>query len=213
MEKHYCACGCGTELTKSPKHGWAQYAKGHNQKGKVSPLKIIPSTPAPLCACGCGNAVVWNNSTRRWNRYLLNHGRTGVVHSPEAIQKMKDAAAMRSEKVAEDNRKRIWTEESRRKLSESKKKIKLPQEFGNGENNPMHKHGRKYTRVSESVRQRVRKSLIERRGLVCETCRVTIADPRLLHMHHIDENPLNNTDANLKLLCQSCHWKTTHIKE
>ena len=210
MEKHYCACGCGTELTKSPKHGWAQYAKGHNQKGKVSPLKIIPSTPAPLCACGCGNAVVWNKSTRRWNRYLLNHGRTGVVHSPEAIQKMKDAAAVRSEKVAEDNRKRIWTEESRRKLSESKKKIKLPQAFQPAEMNPMYKHGAKYKRVSASVLQKIRRGLVKDRGFCCESCKAVPDKPSSLHLHHRDENPLNNQKENLQLLCESCHWEITH---
>lgn len=213
MEKHYCACGCGTELVKSPKHGWAQYSKGHNQKGKVSPLKITPSTPAPLCACGCGNLVAWSNSTRKWNRYILNHGRIGSAHSPESIEKMKERAAARSDKVAEDNRNRVWTEESRRKLSESKKKITLPQEFKPADKNPMFKHGIEYARISASVLQRIRRKLICERGFRCEGCEAVPKTTKELHLHHIDENPYNNQDANLRLLCESCHWRITHIKE
>lgn len=44
----------------------------------------------------------------------------------------------------------------------------------------------------------------------CEQC----GSVKLLHVHHMDENPLNNTPSNLKTLCLRCHfkWHWTHGK-
>lgn len=52
-----------------------------------------------------------------------------------------------------------------------------------------------------------RKTLIEERGLTCESCGRSISISKHLHMHHIDRNRNNNTDDNLILLCATCHHK------
>lgn len=165
---------------------------------------------APLCGCGCGDAVEWSPSRRRWNKFINRHGRRGVAHSPDAIEKMRVAALARSEAIADHNRSRVWTAESRAKLSASKRDITLAHQFASGKDNPAYKHGEEYRRPSASILIRLRKRLISERGFQCEDC-ATIPDRSdLLHMHHEDDDTFNNAPSNLKLLCAPCHNKITH---
>ena len=200
-----CACGCGGIV--NPKR---KFVHGHNTRGKPSPLKTLPTTPAPLCACGCGELVLWSNSRRRWNMYVKGHEHIGRTHSEAALVKMRDAAAKRADDVAEANRQRVWTEESRRKLSESKKRIVLPHRFKNGDANPCFKHGKKYKRISYPKLAKIRQNIINSRGFKCEICSSIPQQKRSLHLHHIDENPKNNDTSNLRLVCASCHTRITH---
>lgn len=158
-----------------------------------------------MCACGCGDPVKWNAARRRWNQYLNQHGNRGRRHSPESIEKMRAKARARSEQTAEYNRARIWTPESRKKLSESKRKIRLPHRFKAGKENPGYKHGRGYDRPSASILMRHRRNLIEERGFRCEHCHDAPERNELLHMHHEDDDPFNNEPSNLTLLCAACH--------
>ena len=45
----------------------------------------------------------------------------------------------------------------------------------------------------------------------CQACGST----KNLHVHHVDENPMNNSPLNLQTLCASCHkrWHRHHGKE
>jgi len=56
-------------------------------------------------------------------------------------------------------------------------------------------------RLNSYARRRIRNALIEERGVTCEECHKTKA----VLVHHIDENPRNNNQSNLKLLCRDCH--------
>lgn len=94
MEQHLCACGCGQSTKYSKGHGWAKFAKGHNNRGKPSPRKI-DLTQAPLCACGCGQQVT-GRRRGQWNRYLHGHSPRVVKHRPESIEKMRLAAQARN---------------------------------------------------------------------------------------------------------------------
>jgi hypothetical protein len=33
--------------------------------------------PAPLCACGCGGAVIWSDRAHKWNRFIKRHTLSG----------------------------------------------------------------------------------------------------------------------------------------
>ena len=43
----------------------------------------------------------------------------------------------------------------------------------------------------------------KKRGLKCKYC----SKKKKLTQHHIDNDPKNNTDSNLMLLCRKCHDK------
>jgi len=198
--KNLCACGCGKAVNPGRK-----FVKGHNQRGKESPRKVKPQGDPPLCACGCGRPVGWSQARRRWNRFIHRHGRKGFEHSEEAKSKISEKAKARSDQIAEANRNRAWTQESRRKLSEAKRKITLPHTFGTGSANPAFKHGRQYERPSASILIRIRQHLIKQRGFACEHCGCQPEEQTGLHMHHVDEDPFNNEQSNLELLCAACH--------
>ena len=202
-----CACGCG-KLAKPGR----QFIKGHNQGGKESPRKVKPQGDPPLCECGCGNPVEWSQARRRWNRFLNRHGRKGFQHDGQAKAKISEKAKARSDQIAESNRNRVWSEASRRKLSESKQKIRLPHQFGPGQSNPAFKHGHYYQRPSASILMRTRRYLIHIRGFACAECGCLPNEQANLHMHHVDDNPFNNEPSNLRLLCAACHNAIHHPK-
>lgn len=41
--------------------------------------------------------------------------------------------------------------------------------------------------------------------LVKEACEICARSDSRLHVHHVDKNPLNNEQSNLRTLCGSCH--------
>jgi hypothetical protein len=48
-------------------------------------------------------------------------------------------------------------------------------------------------------------SLKNRRGWRCEVCRFEKFGSALIHVHHIDGDKSDNSDANLQVLCAECH--------
>ncbi len=44
-----------------------------------------------------------------------------------------------------------------------------------------------------------------------ESSCVECGSKKSLHVHHVDQNPLNNSQSNLKTLCARCH-KLTHLR-
>lgn len=64
----------------------------------------------------------------------------------------------------------------------------------------------KVYKLHEGVNQKHRRRIIRQRGLRCEEC----STENDIHMHHIDNNPTNNEDTNLQLLCRLCHESKHH---
>ena len=58
--------------------------------------------------------------------------------------------------------------------------------------------------------ERLKRALVLIRGYECEECERTqwLGKPIPLEVHHIDGNPLNNSQDNLQLLCCNCHSRT-----
>lgn len=57
--------------------------------------------------------------------------------------------------------------------------------------------GRNMSRLSPSVSRAIKKIINK-----CENC----GNKTNLHLHHIDENPENNIQSNLIVLCGDCHY-------
>ena len=75
-----------------------------------------------------------------------------------------------------------------------------------GENNPRWKDGAFKQRTKPHVVRRYREMrplILKRDGSRCVEC----GETERLEVHHLDENPLNNTAANLVTVCRPCHEK------
>ena|SRR3990167_5936381 len=213
MEISLCQCGCGQQVKWSRSHGWAQFVKGHNQRGKPSSRKIDLSN-TPLCQCGCGQQVA-GRKRGQWHKYLYGHSPRIKKHHPDSIEKMRQAAQSRSEQVAEDNRKRVWTDESRRKLSEARKAMgERAADMVRGDKNAMWRDGHREKYQAEQKasgfnayqRRKVREQLIRERGHKCQRCEKSDIK---LELHHIDHDLFYNLNDNLMLVCRSCNMKYT----
>ncbi len=57
------------------------------------------------------------------------------------------------------------------------------------------------------------RSVLARNGItkICNSCK--IKDRRVLAVHHIDKNKLNNDVENLMWLCHNCHFLVHHYKD
>ena len=49
--------------------------------------------------------------------------------------------------------------------------------------------------------------VVGRDNFFCNDCKKDVSKKRMMHIHHIDRNPKNNTLNNLATLCASCHMK------
>lgn len=80
--------GCSTPLIKIilNRHGAPHRTQAETRERR--PCKPInqPVTPAPLCACGCGQPTQWMSKDRYWTKYAKGHYRgtqRKVVQSPD----------------------------------------------------------------------------------------------------------------------------------
>ena len=98
-----------------------------------------------------------------------------------------------------------FSEESRIKLS--KKRI--------GKLNPAFKHGKSpgAKRYKGTFPRRIKEKVRQRDNYTCQKCFVKESElPKKLSIHHLDENPLNDSLDNLLSVCNSCHHSYFHIE-
>jgi len=154
------------------------------------------------CRCGCRKEVKWNKQKKRWN--TLIHG-----HWFRYYNKTK----AHSEKVSANNKKRVLSEETKKKISnslqghvrseESKRKqsiTMIDREVGRKENNSAWNGGiSPYKNTGEWVK--LSKEIKKRDNYICQECR----SKNLLTVHHIDFTKSNHSPLNLITLCKQCH--------
>jgi len=103
------------------------------------------------------------------------------------------------QKIAETNAQRVWTEESRKKLSESKI----------GPNNGNWQDGKSYEPYSIEWNERLKQKIRERDNYTCQICN----NPGN-NVHHIDYDKRNCNPVNLITLCRSHNLKVnSHRKK
>lgn len=204
-----CACGCGQDV------GLATYTirskgitKGHpfrflNGHTSRTPRAIVRQAamenvnPNGLCMCGCGSPAPLATKTRyergqvkgRPIRFIRGHSRQRSKQSEDARRRI--SAALRT---------RIPSEETRRKLSESKQ----------GHRNPNWKGGkgsyRNRTWVFVGQDHPMSNSLgwcFEHRLVMAGVLGRMLASDE--HVHHLDLDQTNNAPENLVILSPSQH--------
>ena len=184
-----CACGCG-EVVKPCR----TYKNGHNGRGVHY---FGRSTPLKLCECGC-NEYVHQIKSR------FKQGHKNKTKEAKKLLRTKKHTAETKAKIAESNRRRTVSEETKRKISESL--------VGNymGEDSPHWKNEPRNSEYCDSWFDEEYHNDI--RGTACDRCGMTRMMSfklfgRELFPHHIDGNKKNCHPDNFKTLCCSCHMK------
>jgi transposase-like protein len=160
-----------------------------------------------VCACGCSNLVTWDSSHRRWYRYRPGHYRQPATYKDAAWLRRTYANGQTTWEIAAAcgvNHSTILKFMrkygiARRSRSESRMNRHL------GQANTAWKGGvaqwpysKNWTELANTIRDRDRWTCQD-----CGECRQRWGSA--LHVHHIDENKLNDAPANLISLCALCH--------
>lgn len=182
--------------------------ESHSGGKRCKPIIHLPQGEAPECACGCGGRTDWNQNKIRWNRYVVGHYRGPAHYKDEAW--LRDEYVVKGRSVAEIAAAVGATEGAityamdrhgieRRNASDAH----LGRQAG--ALNPAWKGGVADWDYSSDWKVIARK-IRDRDEWTCQDC----GEQRQrwgvhLHVHHIDENKLNNDPENLISLCAKCH--------
>jgi len=106
------------------------------------------------------------------------------------------------------------SEESKRKMSKSKKGVKfskthlenIRKSAHNGENHHNWKGGRSFKEYGKEFNHKLKQQVKGRDKFTCQSCKRKHSWQRLV-VHHIDYNKTNNSIENLITLCINCHNK------
>lgn len=202
-----CECGCGNEVSIATytirskgiiKGKPLRFVNGHTSRIINARLRAesMPSVnPTGLCMCGCGLSAPLSMVTR-YERGQVRGQPVRFINGHNSHKHREDARI----RISDALRTRVPSEETRRRLSESK----------TGPKNPAWRGGRTTRRKRVQVYVGKTHPMASAHGYVLEH-RLTMAAVlgRMLgpkeHVHHIDLDTLNNSPENLVILSPSEH--------
>lgn len=143
-----------------------------------------------------------------------NQYRLGIPHSEETRFKLsqkhrKHNSLEQNRAIAEANRNRIYSFETKQKISEARKRY-----LANPENHPNWQGGIAMHPYPCRFNKLLKEDIRKRDNYQCQLCSV----PQMeclskLHVHHIDYNKANLERQNLISLCNSCNTKVNYKRE
>lgn len=180
--------------------------ESHSGGKRCKPVTNIPVGTAPSCRCGCETPTVWNQRKNRWNAYVEGHrgGRhldASWLHA-QYVGRRRTFAEIASECGVTAGSVRTAAHRLGipvRDRSESRRGRHI------GPANAAWKGGVAqwdYASDWKAIARQIR----DRDAWTCQDC----GEQRrhwghALHVHHIDEDKLNNDPRNLVSLCAGCH--------
>jgi len=174
------------------------------------------------CSRRCVNLSRWNADTaagRTISKTCENCGKSWTTTRSESNRRASKTCSnsCRSEQLSKKLLGRVFNEETLIKMSQAQcGKVLSDDHRANigkgvaGSKNRFWKDGRSYDKddygglFTETLKTTVRR----RDNNVCQECQCTTVHD--LHVHHIDDNKMNNSIDNLIALCQRCHSVIHH---
>lgn len=199
-------------------------AESHAGGKRCKPVKNLPpgvthtsSAPAglvlllpggPVCKCGCEESVAWNRRKNRWNAYVDGHYRRAARYKDEGWLRAEYFGKQRTigEIAQECGVNRTSVQKAMRSFGIAPRDASAAHVGRQvGELNPAWKGGVAEWPYSSDWKVLARQ-IRDRDKWTCQDCgEQRVRWGAALHVHHIDEDKLNNDPGNLISLCATCH--------
>jgi HNH endonuclease len=184
--------------------------ESHSGGKRCRPIQNLPAGDAPACKCRCGTLTSWNRRKNKWNVYADGHYRQDAPY--------KNADWLRTEYETKQRTIDELASECGVNQSTIRKfmlSLGIPSRDASaahagrqaGTANPAWRGGVAQWEYSSDWK-RLARQVRQRDKYTCQDCREQRRHwGAYLHVHHIDEDKLNNDLANLISLCAACHRK------
>lgn len=190
------------------------YVEAHSNGKRCRPIKNLPPAESipPLCKCGCGELVIWNQHKNRWNLYVEGHYRRDAPYKhpdwlrQEYIDKHRSMQEIGGEMGVTMDTIRKFMRKFGIKPRTTQETL-IANESMRGSKNPAWKGGIAKWQYAPSWK-RIAHDIRKRDGYTCQICKTQFPkSSKLLHVHHMDGDKFNNIPSNLMTVCATCHPK------
>lgn len=183
---------------------------------QCKPITNIPVGNAPLCKCGCGNLVAWNQRKDKWNVFVDGHYRKDALYKNPMWLKSEYEGGKTFTQIAKQfgvlsGAVGHFAKQFGIAIRSHSETLKM---LGNmkGSNNPSWKGGGTPARQSLQKTDewiKLVKFIYKRDGYKCRRCNLGHDGGRKFHAHHIKSfttyPDLRLDENNLITLCDICH--------
>lgn len=193
--------------------------EAHSGGKACRPVKNLPpDEPPPRCRCECGQSVEWYQNRNRWYSFAKGHFHGhrsyqdyGLLHREYIVNKHTASDVALDHNVSSATIIR-WLKKHNIPVRTTGESLKLSGKV-RGPNNPAWKGGVADWDYSHDWKS-LCKTIKDRDYWICQLCGETRKRwNHSLHVHHIDEDKLNNHSHNLISLCSKCHYKAHGSEE
>jgi len=188
------------------------YYESHAHGKRCKPIVNLPQGQPPICKCGCGNQVAWNQRKNRWNLFVIDHYRCDALYKHEEwLREQYETFHHSIDDIAQNCGVSSTTilkfmHAFHISLRTTKETLILNGSM-RGDKNPAWKGGIAQWAYAPDWK-RIAHDIRKRDNYTCSICDIQFPkSSKLLHVHHKDRDKFNNAPSNLITVCATCHPK------